>query len=698
MNKFFSKAVYKETLREGRSWALIAALILGLEAVLIPVGTVINLYNMRFGVRERLTVDLMNMHPLSILSFTVIAPLLTIYLFRFLNRRDSSDFYHALPYTRTCLFVSRIAAVYTLSFLVLWGTTGISMFLHTCFRGYFKVLYANAFLLLLRYSVCVFLVVAAVSISVSVTGNIIANLAVALMIIFGPRLLLILMGHTVTSTLSIVNYEQLSGIFGNGLNQVTGLMFGMFIGFDTVLDSISPIIYTTILGILYLIAGNWFFNKRKSEAAQQAAASSKLQLLFRVIPALVFCMIPNLSIFEYAARRDLPDPIEIYNWAVLYLIGILLYFAYELVSSGKLRNLKKAVPGVLVLLGANVCVIAFLFGLRAGLLSYKPSAEKITSVKLCGTNFHRYDGYRADGDLLADVLGTIELEDPEIKKLVAERLDQSIRFDRNRDQHYVKVEDYMGEETVQSYDLQRTVEIRTGFGRKKRNIYFLASDLDLISQKLKQQSGVEEAFMKLPDLTEESTWIELDVDREGMNLELPPIYEAYREDIKDMGFSDWYSYYMEECYEGNTGNNFASIVVVQEHGKERKTAYLCISEKTPKARKAFAASYSKIKKETLQSICSGLETILEHPEDYEIESMECWHSNNTTGEDTYFEGDLEALREVLRLFESQKDKEPVLSGETDTVTINLFAYKKDEVENIDQDSIIDLSYVIYMEP
>lgn len=91
--------------------------ILELEAILIPLGQYIAIlqrleyspsavYNM--GV-----VNFLQMHPLLVLTFTVFAPVMMLYLFSFLNKRNSSDFYHSLPNTRLSLFFSFFAAVMT---------------------------------------------------------------------------------------------------------------------------------------------------------------------------------------------------------------------------------------------------------------------------------------------------------------------------------------------------------------------------------------------------------------------------------------------------------------------------------------------------------------------------------------------------------------------------------------------------------
>ena len=115
--RFFDVGLYLDGLRQLRIIGVMMFVILELEAILMPLGQYINILQ-RQGNGDLFyagigVVNFSGMHPLLLLSFTVFAPVMVLYLFSFLNKRSSSDFYHALPNTRVSLFFSFFAAVIT---------------------------------------------------------------------------------------------------------------------------------------------------------------------------------------------------------------------------------------------------------------------------------------------------------------------------------------------------------------------------------------------------------------------------------------------------------------------------------------------------------------------------------------------------------------------------------------------------------
>lgn len=138
---WFSFRLYQEGLRQLRLIGIMGMVILGLEAILIPVGRVVSLRQMEhYAEGGRVSKELLNfpeMHPLLVLCFCVLAPLMVLYLFHFLNKRNASDFYHAIPETRLCLFISFFAAVVTWILAIIVVTSFISVAIFLCFRFIF---------------------------------------------------------------------------------------------------------------------------------------------------------------------------------------------------------------------------------------------------------------------------------------------------------------------------------------------------------------------------------------------------------------------------------------------------------------------------------------------------------------------------------------------------------------------------------
>ena len=48
-----------------------------------------------------------------VLVFIIVVPVISLIVWSFLNKRSSSDFYHSIPYTRLCIYLSKTAAILT---------------------------------------------------------------------------------------------------------------------------------------------------------------------------------------------------------------------------------------------------------------------------------------------------------------------------------------------------------------------------------------------------------------------------------------------------------------------------------------------------------------------------------------------------------------------------------------------------------
>ena len=48
-----------------------------------------------------------------VLVFIIVVPVISLIVWSFLNKRSGSDFYHSIPYTRLCIYLSKTAAILT---------------------------------------------------------------------------------------------------------------------------------------------------------------------------------------------------------------------------------------------------------------------------------------------------------------------------------------------------------------------------------------------------------------------------------------------------------------------------------------------------------------------------------------------------------------------------------------------------------
>ena len=86
------------------------------------------------------------------------------------------------------------------------------------------------------------------------------------------------------------------------------------------------------------------FHRRRSEAAGQSAPSRLLQHIYRIVVTMVICIFIVCAMFSEMTAGILRD--EWFVFLVFYLVAALVYFAYELITTKKWKNLLTALPGL----------------------------------------------------------------------------------------------------------------------------------------------------------------------------------------------------------------------------------------------------------------------------------------------------------------------------------------------------------------
>ena len=577
MKKWFDIHLFRDAMKQLRVGGMVSALVLLLQAVLLPIGRIVS----QGRTDDRMVVTFIDIFPSGLLLFCAIAPLMALFLFRFLSQRNACDFYHSIPQTRTCLYVSFIAAVLCWAFLLQAAGSLVGTILHLIFPRHFEVIIPGVLTGNLRLAVCTFLVVGAVMLAVTLTGNILTNLAVSLLIIFFPRLVMLTVRNCVGDSLTIVSGTYLP-FLGSGWNLVTDTVFAVFEGGgrENILGGNGMIsaAYTAGLGLFYMVLGGYMFSRRKSEAAGEASVNPYLQAFFRLLPAAVVCLIPNMQLFSLFAGSAELNSAAVYMLFVLYLAGVFIYFMYELASTRKVKNLVRAVPGLAFLFGFNLLMVFGMLGLRHNLLAFTPDAAQIDSVQIVRRNSYMWasDGnYYTIPGYLSSQEEKIELTDINVKQLVAARLKETVEYDMIP----------AGDREDRDYCVREFV-IHSGGKAHHRVIQLLNADVQLLAKALQDNPEVQSIYMNLPEADEVSlsmeSWSYTGTDFFGDSGQeyLEKIYNALKEDIADMGFEKWYAY----CQEGR-GEDFTLFMKVRGENGTTGSSFP-IGEDTPKARQA----------------------------------------------------------------------------------------------------------------
>ncbi|MCL2408091.1 MAG: hypothetical protein FWC96_00540 [Oscillospiraceae bacterium] len=505
----FSFNLYKEGLRKSLPLSALFIAIMMLGAVLIPVSNISrHAESIRRGFSPGITViNGFDANPVLIISMIAFAPILTLFLFSFLNKRNRSDFYHSIPHKRESLFASFTAAILTWVIGGIWLCTAVTLIIYA-FVPYVIVNITSVLLVMLGLSVGCLLVVAATLIAMSITGGMFSNIITALLILFLPRTIMMTFTSAVIDSVRVIAPESL-GILGF-INIPFNFMFSAFDGGNIDQLFIRGTLYTVVLAVIYLAIAVILFKRRKSETAGSPAPNKIVQTIIRVLIAFVVCIPATMMILLNARQTHRTDWTGI---LALYIIAVIAYFAYELITTRKLSNILKALPGLGILVLLNIVFAAGVMATSHVVLNRRIDTDNVAAVRV-QTSFSMetmsYEEHR---------LRELSLEDERLNALLLDALSRNIA-DIQADTHW------FGSRLAVEFEMTRGRTIR-------RNIWLLDNELQVFGEIMSENEQFRAVAMTLPE-NPESLWAE-NLSEEAMRN----IYATLLEEVSALDVATW---------------------------------------------------------------------------------------------------------------------------------------------------------------
>ena len=529
--RLFDPGLYFDGLKQLRIIGLLCIVVLELEAILIPLGEYVTIRQNRgnahwMGNEFLGTLSFMQMHPLLVLTFCVFTPVMVLYLFSFLNKRNASDFYHSLPGGRLSLFFSFFAAVMTWTAGAVLISSATSLLGFTMLSQYCAINLPSVWIMVFNVlAACVF-VAAAVAIAMCLSGTIFTNVVASLLLIFVPRTLMLLCTSILSNTLPLLSENHFPFPLAPRYNVATNLVLGLATG-----DAVSSFtfltggIYTLAVGVIYLGIAAVLFRRRKSEAAGQSAPNRVLQGCYRILLSFIVCLIPCTAILNNLLMQNGASDSDLFGYFVCYVAAVVVFLAYELITTRKWKNLVRSLPSLGVLLVLNLVFVGGLTAAYHSALSFHPDAEDIDYVRLVDNTGSDYYSVRMED---------IRLDDLQVRETIAYRLKERTAVLRKS-----------GQRRFGSDNGYQTVAIHTGWSTVYRRLPLTASDNRAIASQLKNNEEVRRAYSSLPDPKDVSTNVSVSDMSVQDSLQ---IYDSFRQEAAAMSFEEWYAYVKE-----NTG-------------------------------------------------------------------------------------------------------------------------------------------------
>jgi len=549
INNIINIKIYLDILKQLRLIGFVCLGILAIMAVLIPIGDAITL-EQYVNKSYPIVITTPQSSRIMYFIFTVFTPILTIYIFSFLTKRNACDYIHSFPQKRGCLYNTYFAALTTWIFIVTAGTALITGITYGILSKYFVFSYVN----LIRYSISIFicglLVAATISIACAITGTIFTNIVVTGLILFLPRLIIAIAISIVTSNLRMLVPTKILPLLDYNYN----LIFNSFGGFFGVSDSniyqLSSVIYTAVLAIIYIVIGRLLFIKRKSETAGNPAANKILQCIIRLGIAIPICMVPLTYIFELVTGKTTLKNSDLFYVIVFYIIAVIVMLLYELISTKRIKNVIRSFPSIGILVIINILIILLLNGFYKSQLNFNPSPSDVKYIIVSNSNTNT--NVNSELDYFENGLSDKKITNTKLIDLLLENLEKNIEYEKKSypigSQNSINYNvitsstQVNGTSSKQQISKNVTVGFKTGLTIKYRMLYLDMETYEKYSALLLSSEDIKDLYMNLPAYNKNL----MSFNNKLTAKENEDIYTTLKEEIKGLDYNLWYSLLYEK--------------------------------------------------------------------------------------------------------------------------------------------------------
>jgi len=477
--------LYFETLRQTRVIGIIFTVVLTVASLFILISGYINSLSyieyMKYAHPDfEYTPEIINFtefNPLYITLPFIMAPILALTAFSFLNKRNSSDFYHAITQKRSSLFFATTSASFSWLIIAAFVSTTVGIITALCFGDIFVINWGTL-IYLIEAMVASLYVFAATALATTLTGTLFNNICLTGIIIVVPRVLMFLLAESVLTVVNVLPGISHLGILDPRYN----LIFRYLVSTgNSAHYNANPLIYTLILAAVYLAIAFIAFIKRPSESAGQSAPNRFLQASYRIAFVMLIC---SPACFLIALNIGGESSGDLVSIIAVYVFALIAWFVYELITTRKTSNLIKTIPSLSILVLLNVIMILTSIGIKYSVESYRPEANEIEYLKFNETEYDFYGSdYMSLYEYLVGDLRDIEIKDADAIKIVSDNLKMTL--DENGAYYWNdKAHTSVSDKNLLITYTNITVGIKTSSGLKYRSIDISEADVEIIRNAL----------------------------------------------------------------------------------------------------------------------------------------------------------------------------------------------------------------------
>ena len=352
MSRIFHKGYFNEIFRQLRTAGIVCAGILMLGNFTTLLSILVQSYGGMLPIPSASELSTVLKLFIYVTGF-----IFTFNAFGWLNKRSSSDFYHAVPVTRTQMYFSTVAAVLLWMFIGLIAFAVVKTLIYLVFGLPFN--YLLYLCVVVNMLIACIEVVGAVALACAISGTRFVNFIAALVILFAPRALMTVLAVFVETLQNGTLVVPSMSIFFDPTYNIIASPLTLFPYFYGLTDIIGRVNYANVLAMLYTLAyslllivlGCVAFNKRRSESAGIPTTNKTFQRIIGVIVGLPLLLFIDMMILNEELGGFL------ILGTMLLIFAFVFYCLYNLISTKSGKRTVKEMPWFLVSVGVALVML-----------------------------------------------------------------------------------------------------------------------------------------------------------------------------------------------------------------------------------------------------------------------------------------------------------------------------------------------------
>ena len=453
-----------------------------------------------------------------VLTFVFVTPVLMLMAFSYNNKRNSSDFYNSLPYTRLNMYLTKLSAVFTWQVIVyVCAVVGI-VFSIAVYKKYFVYSVSTITWIIIGTFICNLLCGAVIALACSLTGSLMSNICLTGIILFIPAILRVMITGGISALFDYVSNIQVVPVIGVERNMISALIVGGSmngIQYNEILLNKGYMVYSLVLAIVYAAIGYLCFVRRKSEVAGKAALGNKIHVIIRTIIGFI-CMAVGFLLL--LIERDIISMIIFVSLAVAAMI------IYELIAGDRSRlGFKTGISSVIALAAAGIFT-GLLWSGSVVMKAYKPETSKIKYAVVESSTYYRdYSGSFAD--YYNTKTSQYKIKDSDIIDVLVNG------YNHCKDKTYVE----LSQNRKNVYTIN--VYFKDGIIGTRRSIALVEDDYKNLMLKLGADEEYQKIYLELPEYNNVTLTFNNNVNLSDSDKQ--NIYNCLQSEIKRVGYNQY---------------------------------------------------------------------------------------------------------------------------------------------------------------